>query len=142
MHQYGSTVIPGHRYHDAPAAIEWLCRVLGFERQAVYEGENGSIAHAELTLGKGMIMLGSGKDDEFSRSLNSPDNMEGVETCVIYVAVPDADLVHSRAVAAGARIFRPLRDTPHGHREFAVKDPEGHSWVVGTYDPWDETQSN
>ena len=40
------------------------------------------------------------------------------------------------AVAAGARITRPLQDTPYGSREFAVKDPEGHSWSAGTYDPW------
>jgi uncharacterized glyoxalase superfamily protein PhnB len=44
--------------------------------------------------------------------------------------------VHARAVAAGAKIVRPLQDTPYGSREFAVKDPDGHSWSVGTYDPW------
>jgi uncharacterized glyoxalase superfamily protein PhnB len=26
-----STVMPALRYRDAPAATEWLCRVLGFE---------------------------------------------------------------------------------------------------------------
>ena len=31
-----STIIPGLRYRDAPAAIEWLCRVLGFEKHVVY----------------------------------------------------------------------------------------------------------
>jgi uncharacterized glyoxalase superfamily protein PhnB len=50
--------------------------------------------------------------------------------------VPDADAAHARAVAAGATIIRPLQDTPYGSREFAVKDPEGHSWSAGTYDPW------
>jgi uncharacterized glyoxalase superfamily protein PhnB len=39
-------------------------------------------------------------------------------------------------VAAGAEIIRPLQDTPYGSREFALRDPEGHSWSVGTYDPW------
>ena len=38
--------------------------------------------------------------------------------------------------AAGAKIIRPLQDTPYGSREFAVVDPEGHSWSLGTYDPW------
>ena len=50
--------------------------------------------------------------------------------------VPDADAAHARAVAAGAQIIRPLQDTPYGSREFGVKDPEGHTWTVGTYDPW------
>ena len=132
----GATIIPGHRYRNAPAAIEWLCNVLGFTRHAVYEGENGSILHAELTLGNSMIMLGSGKDDEHSKGFKSPQELGGIETRSVYIVVPDADAAHARAVAAGATITRPLQDTPYGSREFAVKDPEGHSWSLGTYDPW------
>ena len=136
MPESRSTVIPALRYRNAPAAIDWLCQVIGFERHAVYEGENGTIAHAELTLGNGMIMLGSQKDDEYGRSFKSPDELGGIETRSVYIVVPDADAVHARAVTAGATIIRPLQDTPYGSREFAVKDPEGHSWSVGTYDPW------
>ena len=55
MCKTGSTIAPGHRYRNAPAAIEWLCKVFGFERHSVYEGENGSTAHAELTLGRGAV---------------------------------------------------------------------------------------
>ena len=54
-----SYIIPSVRYRDAPAAIEWLCRASGFTPLSVVPGEDGGIAHAELTLGKGMIMLGS-----------------------------------------------------------------------------------
>lgn len=136
MSDFPSTIIPGHRYRNAPAAIDWLCQVFGFERHAVYEGENGTIAHAELTLGGGMIMLGSGKDDEFGRGFKSPGELGGTETRSVYLVVPDADAAHARAVAAGATIIRPLQNTPYGSREFAVKDPEGHSWSAGTYDPW------
>jgi uncharacterized glyoxalase superfamily protein PhnB len=136
MCKTGSTIVPGHRYRNAPAAIEWLCKVFGFERHAVYEGENGSIAHAELTLGNGMIMLGSGKDDEFGKGFKPPGELGGIETRSCYIVVPDADAAYARAVAAGAVVIRPLQDTPYGSREFAVKDPEGHSWSAGTYDPW------
>lgn len=131
-----STVIPGHRYKNAPAAIEWLCAVFGFDQHAVYKNEDGSIAHAELTLGGGMIMLGSGKDDEYGRGFKPPNEMGGIETRSVYLVVPDADAAHARAVAAGAMITRPLQDTPYGSREFGVKDPEGYSWSAGTYDPW------
>ena len=136
MSESRSTVIPGHRYRNAPAAIEWLSKVFGFERHVVYEGENGTIAHAELTLGNGMIMLGSGKDDEFGRGFKSPAELGGIETRSCYIVVPDADAAHARAVAAGAVVIRPLQDTPYGSREFGVKDPEGHTWNAGTYDPW------
>jgi uncharacterized glyoxalase superfamily protein PhnB len=136
MPESRSTVIVGHRYLNAPAAIDWLCKVFGFERHAVYPGEKGTIAHAELTLGNGMIMLGSGKNDELGRGFKSPVELGGTETRSVYIVVPDADAAYARAEAAGATIVRPLQDTPYGSREFAVKDPEGHTWAVGTYDPW------
>jgi uncharacterized glyoxalase superfamily protein PhnB len=133
---FPSTVIPGFRYRDAPAAIEWLCNVFGFERHAVYEGENGVIAHAELVLGSGMIMLGTGKDDEYSRGFKPPAEIGGIETASTYIVVPDADAANARAIASGAVIVRPLQDTPYHSREFTVKDPEGRSWTAGTYNPW------
>ncbi len=131
-----SSVIPAFRYRDAPAAIEWLCNVLGFTRHAVYEGAGGEINHAELALGGGMIMLGSMKDDEHGRRFKSPGELGGAETSSAYIVVPDADVVYARAQAAGATIVRALQDMPYGSREFAVQDPEGHTWSVGTYDPW------
>jgi len=136
MSEFRSSVIPGHRYRDAAAAIDWLCQAFGFERHAVYPGENGTIGHAELTLNGGMIMLGSGKDDEYGKGFKTPDELDGIETRSVYLVVPDADAAFARAVAAGAKVIRPLQDTPYGSREFSVKDPEGHSWSVGTYDPW------
>ncbi len=140
MAESRSTVIPALRYRDAPAAIEWLCNVLGFTRHAVYEGADGVINHAELALGGGMIMLGSIKDDEHGRRFKAPGDLGGAETSSAYIVVPDADAVYARAQAAGATFVRPLQEMEYGSREFTVNDPEGHSWSVGTYDPW-STQS-
>ncbi len=134
-HHQKSTIIPALRYRDANAAIEWLCNVLGFEKHAVYPGPNGTVGHAELTLGGGMIMLGSGKDDEYGKGFKSPGEL-GFETRSAYVAVKDADAVYARAQAVGAPVLRPIQNTDYGSREFSIKDPEGHSWSVGTYDPW------
>lgn len=131
-----SCVIPTLRYRDAHAAMDWLCSVLGFVRHVVYEGPEKSIAHAELTLGGGMIMLGSEREDEYGRGFKSPAEFGGLETRSTYVVVPDADAVYARAQTAGAQVVRPIRDTEYGSREFTIKDPEGHSWSVGTYDPW------
>ena len=52
-------IIPSMRYRNAPAAIEWLCKAFGFEKHLVVPGEDGTIAHAQLTLGNGMIMVSS-----------------------------------------------------------------------------------
>jgi uncharacterized glyoxalase superfamily protein PhnB len=138
MPESHSTVIPGHRYRDAMAAIEWLCTVFGFERHAVYESEAGTVMHAELTLGGGMIMVGSEKNDEYQRGFKPPKELGNIETRSIYLVVENVDAVYARAIAAGGTITRPLQETPYGSREFGVKDPEGHSWVVGTYNPWDK----
>ena len=67
-----STIIPTLRYEDAPVMIDWLCGVFGFERRMIVESDNGGIAHAQLTLGSGMVMLGSAGDDEFSRLQPTP----------------------------------------------------------------------
>ncbi len=136
MTESRSIVIPAMRYRNAPAAIEWLCRVFGFTRHAVYENPDGTIAHAELALDGGMIMLGSAKDDDYGRRFRSPDEAGDIETCSAYIVVADADEVYARAQAAGAKFLRPIQDMDYGSREFTVKDPEGHSWSVGTYDPW------
>ncbi|MDX1649873.1 MAG: glyoxalase, partial [Myxococcota bacterium] len=55
-----ATIVPSLRYRDAPKAIDWLCQAFGFEKHLVVPGEDeGRIAHAQLTFGNGMIMLGS-----------------------------------------------------------------------------------
>jgi uncharacterized glyoxalase superfamily protein PhnB len=136
MSESRSTIIPAFRYADANAAIEWLCTVLGFERHAVYGGPDGTVGHAELTLNGGMIMLGSAKDDEHGKRFKSPAELGNMETASTYIVVVDVDAVYTRAVAAGATIIRAPQNTDYGSREFAVLDPEGHSWSVGTYDPW------
>jgi uncharacterized glyoxalase superfamily protein PhnB len=131
-----STTMPTLRYRNAPAAIEWFCQVFGFEKHAVYPGPENTIGHAELTLGGGMIMLGSYKDDAYGLGFKSPEEVGGYETRSAYIVVPDADAVFEKAKAAGGTIVRELQNTDYGSREFSVKDLEGHSWSVGTYDPW------
>jgi len=131
-----STIMPALRYKNAPAAIDWLCHVFGFQKHAVYPGPNNTIGHAELKLGDGMIMLGSGKDDAYGRGFRSPGDLGGFETRSAYIIVDNADAVYARAKAAGGIILREIQNTDYGSREFSVKDLEGHSWSVGTYDPW------
>jgi uncharacterized glyoxalase superfamily protein PhnB len=130
-----STVIPCLRYRDARRMIEWLCEVFGFEPHAVYDDGAGGVAHAQLTLGSGMIMLGSARDDEFGRVQSQPAAFGGT-TQSPYLVVPDADEVYRRAQAAGAEIVIGIKNEDYGGRGFSCRDAEGHLWNVGTYDPW------
>jgi len=138
----GSIVIPSLRYRDAPAAIEFLCNAFGFERHAVYEGPKNTIAHAQLTLGTGMIMLGSHPHEgEYGKWMQPPAAPGRINTHGIYVIVDDADAHHARAKAAGAEIVMPLADKDHGGRDYTARDPEGYLWTFGTYDSWAEHAS-
>jgi len=133
-----ATVIPCLRYRDAPAAIDWLCQTFGFEKQLVEPNQDGTIAHAQLSFGNGMIMLGSvlKAETEFGRLMKQPDEIAGAETQSSYIVVLDADAMYARAKAAGAKIVIEIKDEDYGGRGFSCYDLEGHLWNFGTYDPW------
>ena len=129
------TIIPTIRYNDCRAMIRWLGDVLGMEPHLIVEDDQGGIAHAQLTLGGGMVMLGQSRDDAFGQFLKPPESMGGV-TQSPYVIVDDVDAVCERARAAGAEIVAEPRDEEYGGRSCAFRDPERHLWNIGSYDPW------
>lgn len=133
-----STIIPCLRYRDVPKAIAWLYAAFGFEHHAVYPNPDGSIAHAQLTLGGGMVMLGSVTNEPtgWGKLIRQPDELGGVETQSAYIVVDDADVVYARAKAAGADIVLDIEDADYGGRGFSCRDLEGHIWSIGTYKPW------
>ncbi len=136
-----NALIPCLQYEDAPAAIDFLCRTFGFARQAVHaDPENPKIIHhAQLTLGTGprpaMVMLGSARSGN-PFGLRTPQQA-GCITMLVYATVDDADAHYARAKAAGAHIVREVRDNEgYPGRSYTARDPEGHVWDFGTYDPW------
>lgn len=132
----GSTVVPCLRYRDAHALIEWLCSNVGFDKRLVIPGKNGTVSHAELTLGDGMVMIGTELDDAYGQLLTTPDKTGGLQTQTVWIRVDDADTLYARVVESGADIVQQIGDVSQGGRAFACRDPEGHVWQVGTYDPW------
>lgn len=130
------TITPNLRYRDAPAMIDWLCSAFGFSRHAVYENGNGGIAHAQLTFGNGMIMLSSISDDAWGQRIAQPDEIGGRETQCCSIFVEDCDTHHAQAMAAGAVIVDALEEKEYGGKGYSARDPEGHLWWFGSYDPW------
>lgn len=128
-------VIPCMRYRDAPAAIAWLCTTLGFEAQLIVPNTDGSIAHAQLGFGRGMLMLASVVDTEYGRLLRQPNEIGEVVTMSTYLVVQDADEVYARVLEMGGEIVLDLKNEDYGGRGFTFRDPEGHIWSIGTYDP-------
>ena len=120
---------PSLRYRDAAAAIDWLGRAFGFEVVTRHDNEDGTVGHAELRYGDGMVMLGqqpSGPDPRFG---------DHAGRGWVYVVVEDADAHYERAKAAGAEIVMELTNLEYGSRDYSARDPEGNLWSFGTYAP-------
>jgi uncharacterized glyoxalase superfamily protein PhnB len=108
----------------------WLSTAFGFKTLMEIPGTNGSIAHAEMRLGPGVIMLASVRDE--------PTNPWASVKHGIYAYVEDIDGHYARARGANAQIVRELEDTPHGSREYSVLDSEGFVWAFGNFRPPDD----
>lgn len=120
------TVFPVFTYPDARAAIDWLGAAFGLTEHAVHEAPDGSVAHAELAYGDGMIMIG-----QHARRRPRPDATDWS----VYLVVDDIDAHHARARAAGAEVVREPTDTDYGSRDYAARDLAGNVWSFGTYQP-------
>lgn len=131
------TIFPALQYKDAPAAIEWFCKVLGFQKKLVVPAEEGKIAHAQLSFGAGMIMLSSTMDTDYGKLLISPEQTGGKNTQSVLIFVSDDKIGdhYNTAVQAGANILVTLRSEEYGGQYYSLKDPEGHLWSIGSYDP-------
>jgi uncharacterized glyoxalase superfamily protein PhnB len=123
-----ATVVPWRTYDDAHGAIAFLESAFGAERHVFEAADDGSVAHAELRFGNGIVMVGSAKPDlPATRGAGAPG--EG-----IYVVVDDIDAHYERARDAGAEIVSELRDLGYS-REYSASDPEDNRWHFGTYQP-------
>ncbi len=108
-------------YQDGAAALAFLARAFGFEERMRQTDDDGTIRHAEMDVGEGLIMLGCPEDQR------SPAEL-GHVTVGLYVHVADVDAHFERAKAAGAECEGPPEDKPYGERVYGALDPEGHQW--------------
>lgn len=111
--------------------INWLTEAFGFTVHARHMND-GVVAHAELTFGSSMIMLGDARSDAYGEMVGTAGEAGGKS---VYIAVEDADALYARAKAAGAKIEEEPTDRDYGSREFICRDPEGNVWCFGTYWP-------
>ncbi|WP_328870424.1 VOC family protein [Streptomyces sp. NBC_00287] len=124
------SIYPTVLYADAKAAIKLLTEALGFTELTVYEGEDGTVLHAELTQGNGAVMVGSKGRGGLFDSLMKDAGPAGV-----YVVVDDVDAHHRHAVEHGVEILMPPTDQDYGSRDYMARDAEGNIWSFGTYAP-------
>jgi PhnB protein len=112
----------------AADAITFYARVFGARELVRLATPDGKVAHAELRLGDGTIMLA---DEHADLGYVGPLRLGGSPVS-LYLTVDDVDAVHARALSAGARERAAPADHFDGDRRGTLVDPFGHVWSVAT----------
>jgi PhnB protein len=123
------TITPYLSVNGATAAIEFYKRAFGAREVLKLAQPDGRVGHAELQIGESRIMLA----DEFPQmDFRSPPSIGGTAVH-LHMYVENADAIVNQAVAAGAKLLRPVEDQFYGDRLGTVVDPYGHVWHVSTH---------
>ncbi|MYV97995.1 VOC family protein [Streptomyces sp. SID3343] len=128
-----SDIVPTLRYNDAPAAVKFLQDAFGLKPVMIVPGDNDTIAHAELSFGNGMVMLGSNLPEGCGQELKWP--VGGASTYCILGSDEEVTEHCARAEAAGATVVMRPTDQEYGGRDYTARDSEGNLWSFGSYRP-------
>jgi PhnB protein len=113
----------------AARAIEFYAKAFGARELFRMAQRDGRVGHAELQIGDSRVMLA---DEHPEIGARSPQAYGG-SAVTIHLYVPDVDATVQRAIAAGARLDRPVADQFYGDRNGGITDPFGHVWFVSTH---------
>jgi PhnB protein len=121
--------IPYLSCKNSAAAIDFYKKAFGATELMRMTQPDGRVGHAELKIGGALIMMA----DEFPEmGVLSPQSLGG-SPVGIHIYVQDVDAVAERAVAAGAKLLRPVADQFYGDRSATMEDPYGHKWFFATH---------
>lgn len=113
----------------AAGAIEFYKKAFGAIETFRMAQPDGRIGHAEMRIGNSAIMLA----DEFPEmGARSPQAYGGTPVSIL-LYFEDEDAVFGKAVAAGAKVLKPVQDQFYGDRNGTLTDPFGHQWTIATH---------
>jgi PhnB protein len=124
-----NSVTPYLIIKGAAEAIEYYKKIFGATEVMRLPGPDDRIGHAELKIGDSHIMLA----DEFPEMDHRSPLALGSSPVSMLLYVEDVDSTVERAVAAGAKILKPVEDQFYGDRSGFIQDPFGHRWGVATH---------
>lgn len=113
---------------DTQRAIAFYARAFGAVERFRLTEPSGRIGHAELQMGPSAVLMLS---DPFPEYGITPPPPEGLPSTQIHLHVDDADAMAEQAVAAGATLTMPPTDMFYGERSCKLRDPFGHTWLLG-----------
>ncbi len=128
-------LMPLMRYRDLAEAMGWLEQAFGFEKQIAVSDNEGAVIYGQMTYRGSLMMMGAVRDTDLDKLMRQPDEVGGVETQSCYIVVDDADVHYAQAMDAGAEVVLELKSDGLGRRGYSCRDPEGHIWNFGTYNP-------
>ncbi|HTG33521.1 MAG TPA: VOC family protein [Thermoanaerobaculia bacterium] len=121
-------VIPYLHIKGAARAIEFYRQAFGATEVLRLSEPDGKIGHAEIQIGGARIMIA----DEYPEyGILGPQSLGGTSVS-LHLTVPDVDAFAQQAVAAGAKLAKPIKDEFYGERGGRLEDPFGHVWQVMT----------
>ncbi len=123
------TLTPYLIVRGGAAAISFYKEAFGAKEKGVLTMADGKIGHAEILIGDSHVMLA---DEMPEWGAHAPETLGGTP-CGLALYVPDVDRVFARAVAAGAKVDRPVADQFYGDRTGTIIDPFGHKWTIATH---------
>src|SRR5258708_6527496 len=103
----------------AAAAIDFYIKAFGATELMRFPGPGGTIMHAEIKVGDSPIMLG---DEMPEMGVKGPQAFGGTAVGIM-LYVPDVDTMFKQAVAAGAKVQKPVEDQFYGDRSGTIIDP-------------------
>jgi PhnB protein len=113
----------------AATALDFYKRAFGATERMRMPGPNGKVGHAEISVGDSTVMLA---DEHPEMGARGPRAFGGTPVS-LHLYVPDVDATVNKAVAAGAKLLRPVEDKFYGDRMGTIEDPFGHHWHVSTH---------
>jgi PhnB protein len=113
----------------ASEAIAFYQKALGASEVMRLDDPIGKIHHAEISIGGSRIMLA---DEHPEIQALSPKTIGGSPVS-IHLYVEEVDAAVDRAVAAGAKLIRPVADQFYGDRVGGIEDPFGYRWFLATH---------
>jgi PhnB protein len=124
-----NTVSPYLIVDGAARALDFYKRAFGATEKFRMDAPGGKIGHAEMTIGDTVIMLA---DEHPDHDAHAPAHFKG-SPISLHIYVEDVDKVAQQAIAAGAKVKRPVQDMFYGDRIGTFEDPFGHTWHVSTH---------
>lgn len=122
-------VTPYLSVRGAAQAIDFYKKAFAAAEVMRMPGPEGKLGHAEIAIGGQRIML----SDEYPEMQFLGPETRGGTTVHLHVYVKNVDAMVARAMEAGAKLLREVKDQFYGDRSGSVQDPFGHVWHLATH---------